>query len=228
MTVIANPKNIQAFDFSVDLLKTILWQYNNAENLQKIVAEKQAWYDANQTEFWGDWLVDVFDLRTANEFGLSVWSIILGLPLFVNTTPDDLTTKPTFGFDSSFFKNFDRGNFSTTTGDTNNLPLETKRLALQLRAFQLSASGTVPETNRFLAYIFGPLGKAFVVDNHDMTQTYVFTFQIDANLNYLLSNFDLLPRPAGVKNIYKRLDRADIFGFDSSFFANFNNGNFGA
>jgi len=218
--------SIQAFDFSVNLLQAILWQYNDAENLQSLISQKQDWYDENQTAFWDDWVADVFNLETANEFGLSVWSIILNLPLFVNTTPDNLLTKPTIGFNASFFKNFNRGNFSSNTGQTNDLPLESKRLALRLRAFQLSCSGTVPETNRFLAYIFADYGPCFVVDNHDMTQTYVFTFPIDANLNYILTNFDLLPRPAGVKNIYKRLNRADIIGFDASFFANFNRGNF--
>ena len=72
---------IQEFDFSVDLLQAILWQYNNATSLQSLLNSEQAWVIENQTEFWENWLRDVFDLRTANEFGLSVWSIILGIPL---------------------------------------------------------------------------------------------------------------------------------------------------
>lgn len=224
--VIADPKNIQRVDFSVDLLRAILWEYNNAVNLQTILAEKQAWYEANQTGFWNDWVKNVFDLRTANEFGLKVWSIILNLPLFVSNPPDDITKKPTIGFNASIFKNFNRGNFSTLTGGTVNLPLESKRLALRLRAFQLFCSATVPETNRFLAYIFKDVGPAFLVDNHDMTQSYVFLFQIDANLSYILNNFDLLPRAAGVENIYRRVARDDMFGFDNAVFKNFNRGNF--
>lgn len=220
--------DIQTLDFSVNLLKAILWQYNEAKNLQSLLTQKQAWYDVNQQKFWDDWVVNVFDLRTANEFGLKVWSIILALPLFVSSTPDNLVTKPTIGFDDAYFKNFDRGNFSTKSGGTNSLSLATKRLALQLRYFQLVTAGCVPEVNRFLAYVFKDLGKVFLVDNHDMTQRYVFTFPLSSELTYLFSNFDILPRPAAVGSEVSRLARAAIFGFDSPFFANFDRGNFGA
>jgi len=217
---------IQDIDFSVNLLRAILWQYNEAKNLQAILQDEQAWYDANQQGFWEDWVKNVFDMRTANEFGLKVWSIILQIPLFVTSTPDDLTTKPTIGFDNSFFMNFDRGNFSTMTGGTNSLSLETKRLALRLRYFQLTTSGTVPEINRFLKYIFGSLGPVFLVDNHDMSQRYVFLFQLSSDLQYLFNNFDILPRPAAVTSTYERLDRPAMLGFDSSFYTNFDRGNF--
>lgn len=217
--------DIQEFDFSVNLLKAILWQYNGAATLQALLKSKQAWYDENQEQFWNDWLVNIFDLRTANEFGLRVWSIILNLPLFVSTEADPLT-KPTFGFDNAFFKNFDRGNFSNFNGGTNALPLETKRLALQLRYFQLTTAGCVPEVNRFLKYIFGDMGLVFLKDNHDMTQTYVFTFPLTSDLLYLFTNFDILPRPAAVASDFERFGRGDVFGFDNPAFKNFDRGNF--
>ncbi len=74
--------DIQEFDFSVNLLKAILWQYDGSPNLKGLLDEKDAWYISNQTEFWDNWITDVFDLRTANSFGLGVWSIILNESLY--------------------------------------------------------------------------------------------------------------------------------------------------
>lgn len=212
---------IQQFDFSVDLLKALLWQYNDATNLQGLLDAKATWYAANQTAFWESWLADVFDLRTANDFGLSVWSAILGLPLYTNP-PADLG--PVFGFDTQTDNNFDDGIF----GDRNTyqLPTETKRIALQLRYFQVTSSGTVPETNRMLAYVFRNLGKAWLTDNHNMTQTYVFAFTITADLVYLFNTFDILPRPAGVSSQWIDSTLA-YWGFAVGDY-NFDNGTFGS
>ena len=74
---------IQLFDFSVDLLRAILWQYNDATRLQSLLQQKQDWYNEQQTEFWSSWYRDVFNLDTANDFGLAVWSIILEVPLTI-------------------------------------------------------------------------------------------------------------------------------------------------
>jgi Protein of unknown function (DUF2612) len=212
---------IQQFDFSVGLLRAILWQYNEATNLQGLIEAKGIWYEANQTAFWESWLVNVFDLRTANDFGLSVWSVILGLPLYVNPVPN---LGDIFGFDDQTGFNLDNGIF----GDLNTyqLPTATKRLALQLRYFQLTGSGTVPEINRMLAYVFKDLGRAWLEDYHDMTQAYIFSFPVTADLQYLFNNYDILPRPAGVSSQW--IDATlTYFGFAAGDY-NFDNGVFGS
>ena len=47
--------NIQQFDYSVDVLNVVLWQYNEAKNLLSLLNDKQAWLDVNQTAFWENW-----------------------------------------------------------------------------------------------------------------------------------------------------------------------------
>jgi len=211
---------IQAFDFSVDLLKAILWQYDDAANLQSLLAFKNQWYITNQTAYWQNWLTDVFNLQTANQFGLIVWSIILGLPLYTNIT----NTGPLFGFDNQTGFNFDNSNFAQ--GNTYQLPLETQRIALQLRYFQLTSSGTVPETNRMLAYVFRNHGSAWLLDYHNMTQAYIFDFPVTYDLQYLFNNYDILPRPAGVSSTWVDATLT-YFGFATGDY-NFDNGIFGA
>lgn len=214
--------NIQEFDFSVDLLKALLWQYNVAVNLQALLEAKDAWYLTNENEFWGNWINDVFNLATANSFGLAVWSIILGQPTFINNSPSS-PDYPAWGFGAAH-KNFDNGNFASNNGNTYQLPVQWARLLLQLRYFQLTSSGTVPETNRMLKYLFGQYGPAWLVDNLDMTQTYYFGFQIPAGMAMIFENFDVLPRPAGVKSsIYDGSYRR--WGFGPAH-ANFDNGGF--
>lgn len=212
---------IQAFDFSVDLLRALLWQYNDAARLEGLLRQKQAWYDANQAAFWTDWITDVFDLRTANDFGLAVWAILLNIPLVVASAVDP-ADKPIWGFDQ-YRENFNNGNFASLAAS--GLTSEQKRIVLRLRYFQLVSTGKVPEVNAFLAYLFGNLGPAYVRDGYNMTARYVFEFPLSSALETVLTEYDLLPRPAGVKVDYVILGDADGWGF-GRYHENFTNGNF--
>lgn len=195
---------IQQFDFSVNLLKALLWQDQKAANLQAILEAKQSWYDENQTAFWQDWVTDVFDLRTANDFGCVVWAIILGVPASLLYPPTPGNTAP-FGFGSetstpNVNQNFYGSNFAAQTSAAITFSIQEKRLILQLRYRKLISRGTIPEINKMLADLITPTyGKAYMLDNLNMTQTLVCQFVIPYNLNLILSNFDVIPRPAGVK-----------------------------
>ena len=72
---------------------------------------------------------------------------------------------------------------------------------LQLRAFQINSSGTVPEINRFLKFVFAPWGTGYLQDNGNMTQEFIFNFPITWDLQFVFE-LDLLPRPAGVSSTY--------------------------
>lgn len=67
--------------YNTDLTRALKWMHNNAPNLQTIVKKKADWYQRYNNQFWTNWQKNVFDIRTANAFGLVVWCIILGLPL---------------------------------------------------------------------------------------------------------------------------------------------------
>lgn len=86
---------IEEFDYSVNLLRALLWRHNDATSLQGLLQSKSAWYASQQSQFWSDWFTNVFNLNTANEFGLSVWAIILGVPLSLIVPPN---AGPQFGF----------------------------------------------------------------------------------------------------------------------------------
>lgn len=227
---------IQQFDSSVDVLQTILWQYSDATNLQELIELKAIWLLFNNEDFWLDWYTNVFNLTTANLFGLAVWSRILNLPLFVPLAPDPID-KPIWGFNAydpgfptleNTYQNFNNGNFSTVD-QTASLTLEEQRFILRLRYFQLVTRGAIPEINTFLAYLIGssaidPIGNMYVMDGFDMSITYVFDFDISTSLRDVLVAYDLLPRPAGVGIKYTVLT-GTVWGFGNNF-QNFQNGNF--
>lgn len=237
---------IQAFDYSVNLLQSVLWQYNEATNLLSLINQKQAWYYLNQTTFWENWFDDVFSLDTANSFGLAVWSYILNVPLYLQAEPEPADT-PVWGFNNNSaypilentYLNFGNANFSSRD-NTIYLTEEEQRFLLRLRYFQLITRGDVTDINSFLNYLIntsdiGYTGTLYVLDGLNMTITYVFTgTNFPPNLLQAILLLDTLPRPAGV-GLKIHVNYGKQFGFNA--FApsypnyentnqNFGNGNF--
>jgi uncharacterized protein DUF2612 len=212
---------VQEFDYSVDVEAALLWQYSNSPNLLSIITQMQAWYDENQTEFWTDWFNNVFNLQTANQFGCSVWAIILDIPIIVATSPSNPEIPGIFF--SSEHANFSNGNFFNNNNSAVQLTVAQAIIVLRMRYYQLTSRGTVPEINAFLADLFSDLGPAYVLDGYNMTAEYIFEFVLPSPLEYIFNNYDILPRPAGVGVTYRVLFPAP-FGFDQP--NNFNNGNF--
>ena len=214
--------NIKEFDCNVNILNSILWQDENNDQLKKIIEMKQEWYNANACEFWDDWVKDVFNLNTANEFGLSVWSVILNMRLFATNDASDENYNA-FGFDSDNAYNFGFGNFATDANQSFLLSVEQKRLILKMRFFQLVTRCTIPEINKFMASIFG-VGVVYALDGNDMTMTYVNTQRIEPELLRAIKELDLFPRPNSVE--LKFVDSSyESFGFNGES-SNFYNGNF--
>jgi hypothetical protein len=205
---------IQNFNYSVNLLQAIIWQYDEATNLLSLLNQKQTWYNTNQTQFWTDWYNNVFNLQTANNFGLSVWSYILNIPLFFLEEMES-SSKPIWGFNAytspptleNSYLNFGRSNFSIR-GSVLSLTTEQQRFLLRLKYFQLSNRVDVTDVNKFLNYLtttsnIGWAGNIYMLDNLNMTVTYQFSISgFPSSLLSIIQQFDVLPRPTGVGIIY--------------------------
>lgn len=63
-----------------DIDQALKWMHSNAPNIQSLINQKKDWYGKFSEQFWLDWEESVFDLDTANNFGLMIWCIILGVP----------------------------------------------------------------------------------------------------------------------------------------------------
>jgi hypothetical protein len=230
--------NIEKFDYTVNLSPALLWQYNNAEVLTSLLGQKNAWYTAEHSEFWDNFQTNIFGvLNVPNEFlnyeqhqfGLVVWSIILNVALeFAVPTPPP--TSPIFGFNwqagwqqnlNYFYANFDPDFYPFT------LTLSQQQLILKLKYFTLTMRPNAPAINKFLNQVFQGVdgfngGLIYLLDPGTMIITYVFSIGISPTLKRILTQYDALPRPAGVGVLFLE-NTAEIFGF-GPFQQNFGHG----
>jgi len=189
-------KTIQDIDTSANLLRAILWQYEGSAKLRQIVDAEQAFFNDAQEKFWADWLRDVFNFNTANDFGLAVWARILDIDLGVDVPASGDESK--FGF-STNNENFGHGNFGRASSGELSLTTDQKRLVIRLRYAQITKRPTLPNINETLATVFADFGGVtYAVDNQDMTVEYLFAFTLPSSLKLVLEQYDLLLRPAGV------------------------------
>ena len=183
----------QELDLNVNLLRSILWQYENADKLKALVIGQQEWINENHTDFWNNWIRDVFNLKTANAFGLAVWARILNVPL---TIEREQNIDDVFGFGAEH-ENFNNGGFGTVAGAIDNVSAEQARKMLLSRYLTLTYAPTAPNINMILEVLFGE-GAAYVVDSLDMRYTYTFNGEPDYRTRELIKNVDFLPRPSAV------------------------------
>lgn len=231
--------NIQDLTYSVDVLRTILWQYDSAPNIVGLLKRKQLWYDENHTLFWEEWYRDVYNLSTVSEFGATVWSIILNIPL-IREAGKSPSAYPAWGYEGDGaggylgalnFKGPDGtpdasppSNFGTNASSGIHLTLEQKRFILQLRYFRLVNKGNAPDINEFIGNLFKDFGFVYVEDNLDMTLDYVFDFPLPQSFLFVLDQFDVLPRPAGV-GVRRTSVISETWGFEATH-ENFDHGGF--
>jgi hypothetical protein len=209
---------IQKFDFSNDASKAILWGQSQSTILKGLIQKQAEWFDLNHTQFWDNWYRDVFNLETANDFGLRVWCIILDLPLFDRNLNQDV-----WGFGDSR-KNFNHGNFKKS-GSGIILTLEQIRMLLQLRYWQLVTRCSVPQDNAQLKRIlFDELGDVYILDGLNMSIVVIFQLTPPPEVLQVIKDYDLIPRSCAVKIKYKSMEKKS-WGFGPNRF-NFNNGNF--
>ena len=212
---------IQGFNrFEIDAELAILWQYENATNLRTLVNNKQNWLRDNHQFFWIDWTQDIFNLATdaPNAFGMTVWSIILNTPVLI-PVGEEPTAKPIWGFNefdpvypalendnrnfgTTILLNPGSGNFSTKN-QFYALTVEQQQFLLRLRYFQLTNLGDINDINTFLNHLCDTSnidynGTIYVIDNLDMTISYIYTDDFPPALFLAIRDLDVLPRPAGV------------------------------
>lgn len=214
-------RTTQEFFYSVNLMRSILWQYEGAPKMVQLSKKDQDFIDSANKEFWEDWNRDVFNLKTANDFGLAVWARILDAPL---TIRNEALRVNVFGFGVNH-RNFENGGFGRGIETETLLDTESARQFLLLRWVKLTMRPTIPNINKALMDIFGP-GRVYVTDSYDMTfASYTFKQAVNYKVRRLLEQTDVLPRPSTVGTEWE-INIDDSFGFGPDDL-NFDNGNFG-
>lgn len=197
-------------DLHANLMRAILWQYEKAPKLKKLVENQERVHNELVGEFWEGWYRDVFNLDTANAFGLSIWARILDVNLSVSFDPQP--EKVAFGLGPNRRNFASPSNFGSREEGQVNLNVEQVRLAIRARYFSLTNKPTIPNINRFLQrYFWRGDSQVYVTDPQDMSFVlYTFRYTPGGDLAFLLDNTDLLPRPSGVGVSYRIIGKTSF------------------
>ena len=161
-------------------------------------------------------LNDNLSISTAKGVGLDLWGNLLHLSRYIPS--DKGNNYAYFNFNSKNFKtngglifyNANKPNYASLDD------LYYRQLLLILyQGYFLNSD--IPNLTLFSRESLSTYGDLYIRDSLKMDwQIYVFNSKIPAWLNFMMSNFDILPRPAGVgSKIIERIVRRFGFGVDS-------------
>lgn len=161
-----------------------LWQYDSAVKLTSLLSKKQGFYKTAVSDFWENWTKDIFNIDTADTFGLNLWGSFFGV------------NRPTY----------------TDGGQTIVFSDDQYRTVIKGRVMLMNSNGSVPSINQYLNYLF-PNKPVFVVDYQNMSIQLIFYYTPTAEELAIINLDGFLPRPAGVNVNYQIVPPDEVFGF---------------
>lgn len=193
-----------ASDYSeLTFSETLLRQYGDATCLQNMV--ELEWQSISANSFIDDFYTNIWDITTANSYGLDIWGKIIDLSRTMQYTARGVY----FGFKESQLSDstandpqpwntypFYSRNYSNTTG-TVILSDTLFRKALMMKAFHNITDMTIPSMNAALVSLFGDSGNAWVGRDGGNAMSYRFDFTPSTQELALIQNSKILPVPAG-------------------------------
>ncbi|MFT8432552.1 DUF2612 domain-containing protein [Acetobacter orientalis] len=183
-----------------DVQKTVLSQYSCAPTLNALI---EAWNQTlDPTRLLETWFTNIWNLDTAQGYGLDVWGRIVGVErvltlstdsFFGFAEPQDLTLQP-----------FNAAPWYSGTQTTSNYRLsdEAFRQLINAKALANITDGSMTSLNAILMTLFAGQGDVWVADSGTMTLTYTFNFAPSAVQVSLIQSSGVLMRPAGVRVVY--------------------------
>lgn len=171
-------------------------------------------------------------ITTAKGDGLDMWGLLLK---FYRHIPSDTSSDNGVNYFNFNNKNFRRLSFyNPNNPNYSRLTDDIYRKFLVLMYQQMFVVNTIPVATKFINEFFDEFDRIELIDSYDMSYQ-VYVFVNDGNfpvwLKWVLSNYDILLRPAGVGARFIDRQKLKRFGFapenttDSWYFKNI--GNFG-
>ena len=203
---------------------TVQKQWSNSATLLQLLNSFDQWVDL--TLFSAEFLYNVWDISTAQGFGLDIWGRILGRSRYLQVTP---TPGQNFGFDKGVTPGTNWWPWSTKpfyggeAGGTVSYALDdvSYRKLLLVKAAANIATCDCGSLNALMRSMFGDRGKCYVgYDiNNPMNIGYHFEFS-PTPVERAIIESGLFPQPAGT-------DASFIYGVPEGFFG-FATANIGA
>lgn len=209
---------------------TLLSQYATSPTIVGLIEVFNEWIDpsVNINEF----LRNIWDVTTAVGYGLDVWGQIVNVsrvlqiaqtPAFFGfneafTVPTELTGAQPFN-QAPFYN----GPLATTSYELSD---DAYRTLILVKAMANISNCSIPSINQMLQFLFAGDGRCYVQDTGDMTQRFVFEFNLTPVQMAIMLTSGVITRAAGVQSFVMTYNSGSTFGFNEGGGQPFNQGTF--
>ena len=133
--------------FEIDLNPCILWQYNDAHNLHRLLQGEYDFFDFCTNQFWKNYIEFIFNVASASRTGLERWARLVGVQTHYATKVNAEPEKTKSG--TVYIEKHEKGTeFRSMTDDF-------LRRAIIARFFLLDSNGSCDAINRYLKLLYG-------------------------------------------------------------------------
>ena len=193
------PQALGAFDFNA----TVISQYANSPTILRLVSNMAQYVDQSQN--FANFYSFVWNVDTAQGFGLDIWGRIVGVSRLLQIPNSDAFvgfqdgshSGPGVGWDVQPFDASGTFYGGGTATQSYLLDDPSYRVLILAKALSNISSTSVPAFNQLLQNLFGA-GQAYVTDPGTMSFVITLNFVPSAIQLAILQNSGVIPRPAGV------------------------------
>lgn len=204
----------------LNLEQTIQPEFANSPTLTQLIQNMNQYLDprANLIAFYDN----VWNINTAVGFGLDIWGRIVGVSRVIPIPG----VSGVFGFDNADvppdWENFGNANGGGSGGPFFNGSTNTGGFTLNDTAYRTLiltkaltniVATTAPALNQVLQNLFPGRGVCYVLDNLDMSMTYVFEFPLSSIEYAILAYSGALAHPGGVEVNIRVVPTSSFLGF---------------
>lgn len=201
--------------------RTLISQYANSPTLVQLINNMDEYINP-EADF--DAFYDfVWNVETAQGFGLDIWGRIVGVDSRELTIPSD---DAYIGFDEAYLdatrdtgpQPFDQAPFWSGGESTQTYRLTdiAYRKLILVKALANISDSSAPSLNQLLSNLFRDRGRCYVLDMGDMEMRLVFEFSLEPYEYAILTQSNAIPRPAAVGFSILELSTSNILGFVES------------
>lgn len=181
----------------MDYIKTVISQYGNSPTLLAMIATMNDGIDTSADI--EKILSYIWDIDTAEGFGLDILGRIIGVERVLNVAPvgEYLGFNEGQSMAGQDYNTFDHGIFYSGPGSSAFILADRAyRTLIKVKALSNISDGTPYSYNRLLSLLFEQ--KVYCRETTPMHMEYVFSEPLEPYQVAILSSPNIIPRPAGV------------------------------
>lgn len=188
-------------------------QYANSPTLLRLI--QNMWEYINPQSNFDDFLAYVWDIETAQGWGLDVLGRIVGVSRQLKIPPAIVN----LGFQEGVnYQPFGQAPFyaGPATSDVYLLADDAYRTLILMKALLNISDSSAPSINQLLKNLFKDRGRCYVADTGAMEMRLVFEFPLLPYELAILTQSNAVPRPAAVQAYVMQLINQNTFGFSEA------------